>query len=99
MARGLPRHSMVYLPTGNASPDDYGGHREGLEEYASSVVALNADTGKLEWSFQTVHHDVWDYDVPSQPTFYEFQRDGKLIKALAQTTKTGLVFFIEQRNR
>lgn len=96
MARGLPRHSMVYLPTGNASPDYYGGHREGLEEYSSSVVALNADTGKLEWSFQTVHHDVWDYDVPSQPTFYEFQRDGKLIKALAQTTKTGLVFLLNR---
>jgi quinoprotein glucose dehydrogenase len=59
-------------------------------------VALNADTGKLEWSFQTVHHDIWDYDVPSQPTFYEFEKDGKTIKALAQTTKTGLVFLLNR---
>ena len=91
-----PELNMVYLPTGNASPDYYGGHRKGLEEYSSSVVALNADTGKLEWSFQTVHHDIWDYDVPSQPTFYEFEKDGKIIKALAQTTKTGLVFLLNR---
>jgi quinoprotein glucose dehydrogenase len=91
-----PELNMVYLPTGNASPDYFGGHREGLEEYSSSIVALDADTGKVKWSFQTVHHDIWDYDVPSQPTFYEFERDGKIIKALAQTTKTGLVFLLNR---
>ena len=91
-----PDLNMVYLPTGNASPDYYGGHREGLEEYSSSIVALNADTGKLIWSFQTVHHDIWDYDVPSQPTFYEFERNGEVIKALAQTTKTGLTFLLNR---
>ena len=91
-----PDLNMVYLPTGNASPDYYGGHREGLEEYSSSIVALNADTGELIWSFQTVHHDIWDYDVPSQPTFYEFERNGKVIKALAQTTKTGLTFLLNR---
>ena len=91
-----PDLNMVYLPTGNASPDYYGGHREGLEEYSSSIVALNADTGKLIWSFQTVHHDIWDYDVPSQPTFYEFERNGEVIKALAQTTKMGFVFLLNR---
>lgn len=91
-----PDLNMVYLPTGNASPDYYGGHREGLEEYSSSIVALNAETGKLIWSFQTVHHDIWDYDVPSQPTFYEFERNGEVIKALAQTTKMGFVFLLNR---
>lgn len=91
-----PELNMVYLPTGNSSPDNYGGHRNGLDYYSSSVVALNADTGEVVWHFQTVHHDIWDYDVPSQPTFYDIERDGKIIKALAQTTKMGLVFLLNR---
>ena len=87
---------MIYLPTGNASPDYYGGHRKGLDYYNSSVVALNADTGEVVWHFKTVYHDVWDYDVPSQPTFYNIEKDGKIIKALAQTTKMGLVFLLNR---
>jgi quinoprotein glucose dehydrogenase len=90
--------NMVYLPTGNATPDYFGGHREGLEDYSSSVVALNADTGEVVWYFQTIHHDIWDYDVPSQPTFFDFERNGQIIKALAQTTKTGLVFLLNREN-
>ena len=82
-----PDLNMIYLPTGNASPDYYGGHRKGLDYYNSSVVALNADTGEVVWHFKTVYHDVWDYDVHSQQTFYDVEKDGKLIKALAQTTK------------
>jgi hypothetical protein len=58
---------LVYIPTGNATPDYYGGHRSPeSEKYACSVVALDAKTGAMRWSFQTTHHDVWDYDVPSQ---------------------------------
>ena len=91
-----PDLNMIYLPTGNASPDYYGGHRKGLDYYNSSVVALNADTGEVVWHFKTVYHDVWDYDVPSQPTFYDVEKDGKIIKALAQTTKMGLVFLINR---
>jgi len=90
--------NLVYLPTGNTSPDYYGGDRNGLDYYSSSVVALNADTGDVVWHFQTVHHDVWDYDVPSQPTFYDIEKDGQTIKALAQTTKTGLVFLLNREN-
>ena len=93
-----PELNLVYLPTGNTAADNYGGHRDGLDYYSSSVVALNATTGDVVWHFQTVHHDIWDYDVPSQPTFYEFQKDGKTIKALAQTTKTGLVFLFNREN-
>jgi len=91
-----PDLNLIYLPTGNASPDYYGGHREGLDYYNSSVVALNADTGEVAWHFKTVYHDVWDYDVPSQPTFYDVEKDGKTIKALAQTTKMGLVFLLNR---
>ena len=57
--------NLIYLPTGNASPDYYGGHREGLDYYNSSVVALKADTGEVAWHFKTVYHDVWDYDAVS----------------------------------
>ena len=88
--------NLIYLPTGNASPDYYGGHREGLDYYNSSVVALKADTGEVAWHFKTVYHDVWDYDVPSQPTLYDIEKDGKKIKALAQTTKMGLVFLLNR---
>ena len=91
-----PDLNLIYLPTGNASPDYYGGHRKGLDYYNSSVVALNADTGEVVWHFKTVYHDVWDYDVPSQPTFYDIEKDGKIIKALAQTTKMGLVFLLNR---
>ena len=91
-----PDLNLIYLPTGNASPDYYGGHRKGLDYYNSSVVALNADTGEVVWHFKTVYHDVWDYDVPSQPTFYNIEKDGKTIKALAQTTKMGLVFLLNR---
>ena len=89
--------NLIYLPTGNASPDYYGGHREGLDYYNSSVVALKADTGEVAWHFKTVYHDVWDYDVPSQPTLYDIEKDGKKIKALAQTTKMGLVFLLKMK--
>ena len=93
-----PELNQVYLPTGNTSPDNYGGHRNGSDYYSSSVVSLDADTGKVLWHFQTVHHDVWDYDVPSQPTFYEIKKNGKIIKALAQTTKMGFVFLLNREN-
>ena len=91
-----PDLNLIYLPTGNASPDYYGGHRKGLDYYNSSVVALNADTGEVVWHFKTVYHDVWDYDVPSQPTLYNIEKDGKIIKALAQTTKMGFVFLLNR---
>ncbi|MCZ6829176.1 MAG: pyrroloquinoline quinone-dependent dehydrogenase [Gammaproteobacteria bacterium] len=90
-------HNLVFLPTGNTSTDYYGGHRaKDFDYYSSSVVALNGDTGKVVWNFQMVHHDVWDYDTPSQPTLFDFERDGKTIPALAQPTKMGHLFFLNR---
>ena len=62
-----PERNLVFVPTGSASPDYFGGLRPGDDRYANSVVALDASTGRLAWYFQTVHHDLWDYDVASQP--------------------------------
>ncbi len=91
-----PELGLVYVPTGNTSPDYYGGHRGNLDYYSSSVVALSIATGEVVWHFQTVHHDIWDFDVPSQPTLFETQIDGREVKGLAQTTKQGYVFLLDR---
>lgn len=88
---------LVYVPTGNMSSDFYGGHRGGLDFYSSSVVALDANSGRVVWHFQTVHHDVWDYDVPAQPVLFDFKSEGETIPALVQATKTGFLFFLDRR--
>ena len=90
------QRNLVFLPTGNTSTDFYGGLRDNLDFYSSSVVALNGSTGELVWHFQMVHHDIWDYDTPSQPTLFEFQRDGETIPALAQPTKMGHLFLLNR---
>jgi quinoprotein glucose dehydrogenase len=91
-----PKLNLVYVPTGNTAPDYYGGSRDGLDYYSSSVVALDADSGAVRWHFQTVHHDVWDYDVPAQPVLFDFPREGTLIPALAQATKMGHIFYLNR---
>ena len=90
---------LVYVPTGNETPDYYGAHRSAAsEKYASSVVALDVETGNVRWSFQTVHHDIWDYDVPSQPVLFELpQPDGTTVPALVQGTKRGELFLLDRR--
>lgn len=87
---------MVFLPTTSPSPDFYGGLRPGDNRYANSVVALNGATGDVIWSFQTVHHDVWDYDVPAQPGLYSVWKDGAAHDVVATVTKTGLVFVLDR---
>ncbi|MBW2272553.1 MAG: pyrroloquinoline quinone-dependent dehydrogenase [Deltaproteobacteria bacterium] len=87
---------LVFLPTGNTAPDYYGGLRRGSDFYASSVVALRGSTGEVVWSFQTVHHDVWDYDVPAQPTLATLERGGELVPAVIQATKMGLFFVLHR---
>lgn len=87
-----PARDLVFVPTGSPSPDYYGGLRPGDDRWANSVVALKASTGELVWGFQVVHHDLWDYDVPSQPTLIQFQ--GK--PAVAVTTKIGNVFVLDR---
>lgn len=88
---------LVYLPTGNATPDFYGAQRRPFdEELASSVIALDAETGELRWRFQTVHHDLWDYDVPSQPTLVDLPTPTGLRQALIQPTKRGEIFVLDR---
>ena len=89
---------LVYVPTGNSSPDYYGGDRDGdLDHYSSSVVALDARSGEVVWHYQTVHHDIWDYDVPAQPVLVDLTIDGKLEKALVQVTKMGMTFVLDRQ--
>jgi quinoprotein glucose dehydrogenase len=88
-----PEHDLVFIPTGAASPDFFGGIRKGDDKWANSVVALRASTGELVWGFQVVHHDLWDYDVASQPVLFTWK--GKT-PALAITTKMGNVFVLDR---
>ena len=85
------RH-LVFVPTGSASPDFFGGERPGDNRWANSVVALDGATGKLVWGQQLVHHDLWDYDLASQPTLVELTHDGKQVPAVIQATKTGFLY-------
>ena len=92
------RLGLVYLPTGNATPDYFGAQRRPFDDrYSSSIVALDAQTGRPRWSFQTVHHDLWDYDVASQPTLADLPGpNGGVIPALLQVTKRGEVFLLDR---
>ena len=93
-----PTLNLIYLPTGNPAPDFFGGQGRPPDDYGSSVVALHADTGKIAWHFQTVHHDLWDYDVPAQPVLFDYYKDdGTRIPALAQATKTGHLFILDRK--
>ena len=88
---------LVYVPTGNATPDYFGGHRtEVMDKYASSVVAIDAATGLTRWHFQTTHHDIWDYDVPSQPSLVDLTLEGVRRKAIIVPTKRGEVFMLDR---
>jgi quinoprotein glucose dehydrogenase len=89
---------LIFVPTGSPSPDFYGGERKGDNRYANSVVALKASTGKVVWHFQVVHHDLWDYDVASQPMLINLKRNGREIPAVAVGTKMGLIFVLDRRN-
>lgn len=87
---------LVFVPTGSASPDYYGGERVGDNRYANSIVALRASTGKVVWSFQTVHHDIWDYDNASPPALVTITHDGKRIDVVLQATKRGDLFVLDR---
>jgi quinoprotein glucose dehydrogenase len=90
-ARGL-----VFLPTSSPSPDFWGGKRPGNNAHADSVVALHAETGELVWSFQTVHHDVWDYDLPAQPTLARIDTGHGMRDVVIQPTKQAFVFVLDR---
>jgi quinoprotein glucose dehydrogenase len=92
-----PERDLVVVPTSSPSPDYYGGERLGANLYANSVVALRASTGARLWSFQVVHHDLWDYDVPAQPALVSLRRDGRDTPAVLQVTKTGQLFVLDRQ--
>jgi quinoprotein glucose dehydrogenase len=87
---------IVYVPTGSATPDFYGGDRLGANLFANSLIALDANTGKRLWHFQTVHHDLWDRDLPAAPNLVSLTRSGRRIDAAAQITKSGFVFLFDR---
>lgn len=89
-----PELGLVYLPTGSAAPDYYGGMRPGQDRDADSIVALDAATGKKVWAFQVVHHDVWDYDIASEPVLFSWRGT---TPAVAVTTKMGMIFLLDRR--
>ncbi len=89
---------LVFIPTGSASPDFFGGMRPGDNHWANSIVALRAATGELVWGKQLVHHDLWDYDVASQPMLIDVQHGGATVAAVAQLTKRGEVFVFNRDN-
>jgi len=86
------KRGIVFVPTGSAATDFYGANRVGDDLYANCELALNADTGKLIWYFQAVHHDMWDRDFPSPPTLMTVKHNGKMVDVVAQTTKHGVVY-------
>ncbi len=93
---GDEERGLVFVPMGNAAPDSYGGDRNGLDYYSSSTVALDAETGEVVWRFQSVHHDIWDLDVPSQPTLVEHPELAGGRPAVVQSTKLGHIFVLDR---
>lgn len=87
---------LVFVPTGSASPDFFGGERPGDNRYANSLVALRAGSGEVIWHQQLIHHDLWDYDLAAQPLLVDIDRDGKAIAAVVQATKTGMLFVFDR---
>jgi len=89
---------LVFVPTASASPDFFGASRPGDNRYANSVVALRGQTGEVVWHFQIVHHDVWNFDTPAQPILADVPHEGRLVPAVIQLTKQGLVFVLDRES-
>ena len=90
---------LVYVPMGNPAVDQWGGERsEASERFSSSIVALELDTGRLRWEFQTVHHDLWDMDVPAQPSLVDIQTADGMVPALVAPTKQGDIYVLDRRS-
>ena len=92
------KRGIVYIPLGSLGGDFYGGNRKGANLYANSLVALDASTGKYIWHFQTVHHDLWDRDLPANPNLVTINHNGKMIDAVAQISKHGFIFMFDRTN-
>ena len=90
------KRGIVFVPTGSAVFDFYGGNRVGDDLYANTLLALDAQTGKLLWHFQAVHHDLWDRDFSSAPSLVTIMHDGKPVDAVAQPSKTGYLYVLDR---
>ena len=91
-----PERGLIFAPTSSPGPDYFGGLRPGDNRYANSIVALKAATGEVAWHFQTVHHDLWDYDNASPPALATIRRGGEDVPAVLQATKTGMLFVLHR---
>ncbi len=92
------KRGMVYFGTGSPSSDFYGGEREGKNLFGNSVVALDAETGKLKWYYQTIHHDLWDRDIPCPPNLATIKFEGRMRDVVVQATKDGLIYILDREN-
>ena len=90
------KRGILYMPLGSPNYDYYGKDRPGPNLFANSLVAVDAETGKLKWYFQAIHHDVWDYDLPMAPALFDVVKDGKKIPAVAAMSKTTLLFILDR---
>jgi len=90
------QRGIVYLPIGGPNNNYYGGNRPGDNLFSNTIVAINVETGKRIWHFQTVHHDLWDYDLPPAPVLFDIVKDGRTIPALAQSGKLGFMFILDR---
>ena len=93
-----PGRGIVFVPTGSATPDFYGGQRHGRDLFANTLLALDARSGQRLWHFQTVHHDLWDRDLPAAPNLLTIIRNRKGIDAVAQITKSGFVYLFDRQS-
>ena len=90
------KRGVVYIPTGSASFDFWGGNRLGENLFANSIIAIDASTGKRQWHYQTVHHDIWDRDLPAPPNLISVKHNNELVDAVAQITKSGYIFLFDR---
>lgn len=90
------KRGLVFAGTGSASFDFWGGNRKGQNLYANCILALNAETGERKWHYQTIHHDLWDRDLPASPILATLSHEGKLVDAVVQTTKSGHVYVLNR---
>lgn len=90
------KRGLVFLSTGSPAYDFYGADRKGENLFGNCIVALDASTGKRKWHFQTIHHDLWDYDLPAPPNLITIEKDGKKIDAVAQTSKIGFLYILDR---
>lgn len=90
------KRGIVYMPVGGPAANYYGGDRPGDNLFSNTLVAVDAHTGKLKWYFQTVHHELWDFDLPPEPALIDITRDGKKVPVVVQTSKTAYMFILNR---